>query len=511
MTRLSATKPSLSVEVRLVRPSGELRPVTLVLTGLTGDIPAAGSVLVAGWDRTAERETLQQLRHHATHDTLTGLPTRALFLEHLHHALSRLQRLSGASAWVLFIDLDRLKQVNDAYGHAAGDQLLSGIAGRLRQAVRPQDVVSRMGGDEFTVLLEDIPDRRHALAIAERCLTLISAEYPIAGNVVRVTASIGIAAASADAIAEDVLAQADAAMYQAKAGGRNRVECPEHSQLPHLSARAALERQLAGALDRGELQVHYQPIFDLSDGRVTAGEALLRWAHPERGLLSAAEFIDIAEEAGFISRIGEWVCDTVTADLAEWDQQGNSVGQVYLNIAAQQLADGTFVNHVTRSLSRHGLLAHRLCLEITETEIMSSVRTLEHLHALHDLGCALVVDDFGTGYSSLSRLIDLPVDVVKIDRSFIAGVGVDFRPTAVVSATLLLAHDLRQGSIAEGVETAEQHRWLIDAGCTHAQGFLLGTPQPAPAFIDLAARANTPVATIPSTTHPAHFVTGGER
>ncbi len=209
------------------------------------------------------------------------------------------------------------------------------------------------------------------------------------------------------------------------------------------------------------------------------------------GLLTAAEFIDIAEGAGFISRIGEWVCDTVTADLAEWDRTGAQIGQVYLNVALQQLADGTFVNHVARSLTRHGLTADRLCLEITETEIMSNNSTLQHLDALHQLGCPLVVDDFGTGYSSLSRLIDFPVDAVKIDRSFIAGIGIDPRPTAVVSATLLLARNLRQLSIAEGVETVEQHRWLIEAGCTHAQGFLLGRPQPAADFIDLTSRANS--------------------
>ena len=488
--RLSASEPSMSVEVRIVRPGGELRCVEFVVTRLDGDSGEKGSVLLAGWDLTAERETQQQLRHHATHDTVTGLPTRALFLEHLHHALARLDRLPAACASVLFIDLDRLKHVNDAYGHAAGDQLLAAVAERLRHAVRPQDVVARLGGDEFTVLLEDTSDRGQAVAIAERCLTLIADDYPIAGSTVNVTASIGIAAAGAGAVAADVLGQADAAMYRAKANGRNRIEFPDNPQPLHLGARAALERQLAGALERGELRVYYQPIVDLADGSVTAGEALLRWVHPEHGLLTAGEFIDIAEEAGFIRRIGEWVCDTVTADLAAWDRNGTPVGQVYLNIAAQQLADGTFVNHLARSLRRHALSAHRVCLEITETEIMSSRSTLEHLHALHELGCPLVVDDFGTGYSSLSRLIDLPVDTVKIDRSFIAGVGLDPRPTAVVSATLLLAHDLRQGSIAEGVETAQQHRWLIEAGCTHAQGFLLGAPQPAEAFIDLTTRTN---------------------
>ncbi len=490
--RLTVRRPSVSLEVRLQRPTGEVRFVVLVLTRLAETAAVDPSVMLTGWDVTGEREVQQELRHHGTHDTTTGLPNRILFLDHLRHALARLSRTPDAGASVLFIDLDRLKHVNDSYGHAAGDQLLAGVADRLREAVRPQDVVARLSGDEFAVLLEGVSDRGHTIAIADRCLALISADYPIAGSTMQITASIGVADADRTVTAGEILNQADAAMYQAKAAGRNRVHFPDTPHPLHLGARAALERQLAGALDRGELRVYYQPIVDLADGKVIAGEALLRWAHPDHGLLTASEFIDIAEEAGFLSRIGEWVCDRVTADLAAWGRADAPVRQVYLNVGAQQLASGTFVDHVACSLRRQGLTADQLCLEITETEIMSSVRTLEHLRALHELGCPLVVDDFGTGYSSLSRLIDLPVDVVKIDRSFIAGVGVDPRPTAVVSATLVLTHELRQASVAEGVETAEQHRWLIEAGCTYAQGFLLGVPQPAAAFIDLTTRANTP-------------------
>lgn len=489
--RLGTARPSVSLEVGMMRPGGELRTVALVLTRL-GDRDATDvMILIAGWDLTGERATQQRLRHHATHDPASGLPNRVVFLEHLHHAMARLDRMPGACAYVLFIDLNRLKHVTDAYGHAARDQLLTEVADRLRHARRPHDILARVGGGQFIILLEDVRDRSHTLAMAQRCLTIISADYPIAGNAVRVTASIGIAATDVGRDAEEVLAQADAAMSRAKTAGGDRIEFPHLPHPLHLGTRPVLERQLAGALSRGELRVYYQPIIDLTDGRVIAGEALLRWAHPERGLLAAAEFIDIAEEAGFISRIGEWVCDTVTADLASWDRNGAPIAQVYLNVALQQLTDGTFVNHVERSLGRHGLSADRLCLEITETEIMSSSSISAHLLALHQLGCALVVDDFGTGYSSLSRLIDLPVDVVKVDRSFVAGIGVDSRPTAVISATLLLAHNLRQLSIAEGVETIEQHRWLIEAGCTHAQGFLLGRPEPAAVFIDLTSRENS--------------------
>ncbi len=485
-----------SAAVKLARvtlPGGEARWVSLTMTRLPApaDTHERGPLLVTGWDLTDEREAQEQLRHRATHDRLTGLPNRALFLEHLEHALARLARRAEGCVAVLFIDLDRVKHINDAYGHAAGDQLLVQVGERLRRALRPQDVLARLGGDEFTVLLEDVCDPAQVHAIAQRCLTLLAADqHPIDGDNLRLTASIGVAIGDAQAKPADLLAAADTAMYEAKKAGRNRVALIDAAQAPHLSPRAMLERQLAGAVDRGELEVYYQPIFDLTTGRITAGEALLRWNHPTHGLLTAGEFVDVAEEAGLISGIGDWVCDTVIADLAGWDATGTAIGQVYLNIAVQQLDNGTFVNHLARALTRHGASADRLCLEITETEIMSSSATMAHLQALHELGCSLVVDDFGTGYSSLSRLVDLPVDVVKIDRSFIAGVGLDPRPTAVVSATLLLTHDLRQDSIAEGVETQQQHRWLIEAGCTHAQGFLLAKPMPSPAFIDLTARTN---------------------
>ncbi|MDP9417003.1 MAG: EAL domain-containing protein [Actinomycetota bacterium] len=470
---------------RLVRPDGEVRWVSLALTPLPG---ASGAVLLQAVDFTAEQEAQQELRHHATHDVLTGLPNRLLFTEHLDHAISRLSRCQGACAAVLFIDLDRVKHVNDTYGHAAGDRLLVSVAEHLRDAVRPHDVVARLGGDEFTVLLEDVCDRDQAVLIGQRCLASIATGEHVPGEHVRVTASVGVAVAdSGKATATDVLAEADAAMYRAKAEGRNRVAFLDEPLPLHQTPRAALERQLAGALERGELEVHYQPIVDLTTGRITAGEALLRWRQPGHGLRSAGEFIHIAEAAGYLVDIGNWVPEVVAADLREWDERGVRVDHVYINVAGQQLADKNFVQHLSDVLTRHRVHPARLCVEITETAFMSSAGTLEQLHAVHELGCTLVVDDFGTGYSSLSRLIDLPVDVVKIDRSFIAGVGLDPRPSAVVSATLLLAHDLRQLTIAEGVETAQQHRWLVEAGCTHAQGFGIAPPVPADTFAELAA------------------------
>ncbi len=485
IAEVPATRSAATLCFRLLRPDGEHRWASVAFTPLPDQ---ADRVLVQAVDFTAEQVAQQELLHHATHDVLTGLPNRLLFLEHLDHAISRLSRCERAGVAVLFIDLDRVKHVNDTYGHAAGDRLLVSVAEHLRDAVRPHDVVARLGGDEFTVLLEDVCDRDQAVLIGQRCLDSIATGEHVPGEHVRVTASVGVAVAdSGKATATDVLAEADAAMYRAKAEGRNRVAFLDEPLPLHQTPRAALERQLAGALERAELEVHYQPIVDLTTGRITAGEALLRWRQPGHGLRSAGEFIHIAEAAGYLVDIGNWVPEVVAADLREWDERGVRVDHVYINVAGQQLADKNFVQLLSEVLTRHRVHPARLCVEITETAFMSSAGTLEQLHAVHELGCTLVVDDFGTGYSSLSRLIDLPVDVVKIDRSFIAGVGLDPRPSAVVSATLLLAHDLRQLTIAEGVETAQQHRWLVEAGCTHAQGFGIAPPVPADTFAELAA------------------------
>jgi diguanylate cyclase (GGDEF)-like protein/PAS domain S-box-containing protein len=465
---------------RIIRPDGATGWVSSTLTPLP---PFQGRprVLVQTHDLTAEREMQQQLRRDATHDVVTGLPNRLLFSDHLEHALLRLRRTPQACVAVLFFDLDRFKHVNDTYGHGTGDQLLASVAQRLVQAVRPHDVVARLSGDEFTVLLDDMHEPGQATLIAKRCLAAICEPHLMGGEQLTITASVGIStAASAEMVPQDLLAAADAAMYRAKENGRNRAEFLDEP-LSHLSPRAVLKRQLRHALERGELEIHYQPIIDLTTDEVAAGEALLRWRHPEHGLLPAGEFISIAEEAGLIRTIGDWVIEVACRDLRAWDDAGRVVPHAYVNIAAQQV-DERFVEHVTTTLATHGLEPQRLRLEITETELMNDARTLGQLQALHTLGCSLVIDDFGTGYSSLSRLIDLPVDIVKIDRSFISGIGVDPRPTAVVSAALLLAHDLRHAAIAEGVETAGQRRWLVEAGCTFAQGFGIGRPVPAAAF-----------------------------
>ncbi len=462
---------------RVVRPDGEVRWVSAVMTPLRG-LDTGSGVLLQLADLTAERHAQRELRHAATHDALTGLPNRLLFTEHLDQELRRLRRHPNSGVAVLFIDLDRFKHVNDTYGHAAGDELLVSVARRLRAAVRPQDVVSRLAGDEFAVLLEDVCAGEVARDIARRCLAAIGATHPVQGKQLAMSASIGITMTSGEECsAEEILAAADAAMYRAKDNGRGRAEYLT-GPVTHQTPRAVLERELAHALERRQLEVHYQPIVDLRTRTVCAAEALLRWRHPTRGLMTAATFVPLAEDAGLIPGIGDWVTDVVCADLHRWDSTGFVLGCVYVNVSAQQVSR-SLVDNVAACLERHDVDAARLRLEITESELMSASATLEHLDALHRLGCSLVVDDFGTGYSSLSRLIDLPIDVVKIDRSFISGVGLDPRPTAVVSAAILLAHDLRQGVVAEGVETDEQRRWLLEAGCTYAQGFGIAPPVPA--------------------------------
>jgi diguanylate cyclase (GGDEF)-like protein len=497
-----AAPPAGPMVAHLANPAHPACWASLVLTPLPlepgsehdrteeGHRAATGQpLLVTAADLTDEREERDRLAHRALHDPLTGLPNRTMFLERLRRVLLRQARAGQGTVAVLFVDLDRIKRINDQYGHAAGDHVLTVAADRLVHAVRPDDVVARLGGDEFTILLNDVGGRAEAQSIAQRCLRLLAAGLELGEETISLGASIGVAVGDVDTDPEALVGRADRAMYQAKAAGRGRVKVAlDDDDSPFLDERAAMEADLRVALERDQLRVHYQPIVDLTTGRVAAAEALLRWEHPVRGLLPAGAFITIAEESGLITSLGCWVVDRVIADLADWDRAGIVLPEVFVNVSVQQLADGTLVGHVRGRLEHHDVAAERLCLEITETEIMSGARVVEHIHALHALGCCLVVDDFGTGYSSLSRLIDLPVGVVKIDRSFITGVGEDPRATAVVSATLLLAHDLRQRAIAEGVETAEQLQWLVEAGCSFAQGFLLSRAVPRETLVEVLRR-----------------------
>ncbi|HEY3239215.1 MAG TPA: EAL domain-containing protein [Acidimicrobiia bacterium] len=445
-------------------------------------------------DVSKERELIQTVQDReealtrlALHDPLTGLSNRALLMDRLGQALDRQQRSGGLVA-VLFIDLDRFKAVNDSLGHATGDQLLVAVASRLRHVLRPTDTVARLGGDEFAVVCDHLEDEADVADIAERLRRALVAPVTIDGQDVKTSASIGVALArSPGASPEDLLRDADTAMYQAKGGGRNRFEIFEPGMRARSVARRGLAEELRLALERNELRVFYQPEVDLTDESVTGMEALVRWQHPSRGLLAPSEFIQVAEETGLVVPLGEWVLREACQEMARRSgAPGQEGARVSVNLSARQLGQAGLVDTVRNVLRQTGLAPTRLCLEITESGLMDDVEhALGALVDLKALGIHLAIDDFGTGYSSLSYLRRFPVDVVKLDRSFVAGLGADPAATAIVAAALNLSHALGFGVVAEGVETKEQLVTLRALRCDRAQGYFWSRPVPPaelPAF-----------------------------
>jgi diguanylate cyclase (GGDEF)-like protein/PAS domain S-box-containing protein len=439
-------------------------------------------------DVTEQRETAERLAHQALHDPLTGLPNRVLFLDRLGHALERTER-TGLQVAVLFLDLDRFKVVNDSLGHGAGDQLLVEVAHRLRTVVRPLDTVARFGGDEFTILLEDVPDEGQATTIAERIGVSISEPFDLSDSEVFVNTSIGIALGSGAAqSSEGLVRDADAAMYRAKEKGRARYEVFDDRVRATVVERLSLESALHRALARGEFQLNYQPEVDLRTGKVVAVEALLRWRSQERGLLRPGQFITVAEETGLIVPIGSWALREACHQAKRWrDLQKSQIvlagadplpmPTVWVNLSARQLAHPGLVDSVAEALAESRCDPGSICLEITESVLMGDAgSTIETLEALRDLGVRLGVDDFGTGYSSLVYLKRFPVDLLKIDRTFTDGLGREPDDTAIVTAVVGLAHSLGLTAVAEGVETADQVAALRTLGCDVGQGFFFSDP-----------------------------------
>jgi diguanylate cyclase (GGDEF)-like protein len=424
------------------------------------------------------RRAFDEAVHQATHDALTGLPNRSLVLDRLEQALFRSER-TGGRVTVLFADLDRFKVVNDSFGHSVGDGVLLCVSQRLRAAVRPHDTVGRLAGDEFVVVCEDLTDRE-ALDVAERVAAAVSKPILLGGRDSVITASIGIAHAEPGTRAEDMLRDSDVAMYGAKERGRSRIELFDAEMRRRMIDRLEMERSLRAAIAAGDLRLVYQPIVSFDDWRVTAAEALVRWEHPERGVVDPAEFIPLAEESGLILPLGRWVLGEACRQLAVWRAAGQGDLRVTVNLSARQFADPDLIAVVADALARAGLPADALSLEITESVLMEEVEaTAETLHALKRLGVHLAVDDFGTGYSSLSYLKRFPVDLLKIDRSFIDGLGTDPEDGAIVLAIVSLAQALRLAVVAEGVEHFHQLEALHHLGCDAVQGFLLGRPAAA--------------------------------
>jgi diguanylate cyclase (GGDEF)-like protein len=439
------------------------------------------------------RAAREQLSQQALRDPLTGLLVRSVFLEELSRALARLARHPHPLA-VLFIDLDRLKSVNDNHGHAAGDELIRCCAERLRAGVRPSDPIARFGGDEFVILLDDLHDTAEAEAIAARVLDTLGVPCRLRGGLlVNPTASIGVATADGDgASAEVLISHADAAMYRAKQSGRAAYCVFDEDAYNAEAVRRRLEQDLRAAVGTDQLLLHYQPIIDLTTGATEGVEALLRWQHPRRGLLTAASFLEVAQGNGLMVELGRSVITQACEQLAEWDDllADDAPRRMFVNLSLPELLQPGFDHQVAAALSDAGLPPERLVLEVTESGMADESPDVERVsRALSSLGCQLAIDDFGTGYSSLSRLAHLPADVLKLDRSFIQRLGRDRESTAIVSAVLLLAHDLRKTVVAEGVEDGRALVTLRDLGCEHAQGFHLAQPQPADEVTALLARA----------------------
>ena len=431
-------------------------------------------------DITTQKSTEAALTRLALQDPLTGLPNRALFLDRLALALRRQDRDSGMVA-VLFVDLDRFKAVNDSLGHFAGDELLVAVADRLGKILRPGDTIARLGGDEFAVVCEGIGDCAGAEEIAVRILNTLATPVTVEGQQVIASASIGIAVSEPDATPDTMLRDADTAMYEAKDAGRNRFSVFDPASRERTLARLRLAEELRTALDHGQLRLCYQLEVDLAEETTTGVEALVRWQHPTLGLLPPAEFIDVAEETGLVVPLGEWVLREACRELAGRDSSANPGGlRLSVNLSARQLGVPELVDNVRDVLAETGLDPSRLCLEITESVLMDDVESsIEALLDLKALGVRLAIDDFGTGYSSLSYLRRFPVDVVKLDRSFVAGMGVDAAATAIVAAVVNLSHALGIVVVAEGVETEAQLVALRALRCDRAQGYYWNRPQPA--------------------------------
>jgi diguanylate cyclase (GGDEF)-like protein len=428
--------------------------------------------------------------HMAVHDALTGLPNRVLFLDRVDHALETVSRRPRNVA-VLFLDLDNFKLVNDSLGHGAGDQLLVAVADRLSGALKAGDTVARFGGDEFAVLA-DINEEADAIHIAERILAMFAHPFALEGREVFASASIGIAISSRTFDGEALVRDADAAMYRAKSRGRAGYELFDEAMRARVMQRLQLESELHRALKRGELELAYQPIVSLADGAVLGAEALVRWHHPERGLLMPGDFIPIAEEVGLIVPIGEWVLRTACRDAAAWGDLRPDGPPLFVavNLSARQVSNPCVVHTVRDALERAGLDAPLLELEITESSIIEEAdRPQANVLGLRDLGAKLVLDDFGTGYSSLTYLKRFPLDGLKIDRSFTDGLGVDSDDTAIVSAVAGMARGLGLAVTAEGVEHAAQALELRRLGCRRAQGYHYARPMPLADFRAFVARS----------------------
>ena len=442
----------------------------------------AGSVIVFH-DVSAVRAVALQMSHLAQHDALTELPNRMLLTDRITQAISSAHR-NGRTLAILFLDLDGFKQVNDSLGHTIGDALLRSVGTRLAACVRHSDTVSRLGGDEFVVLLSEVAHAGDAAISAKKVLTALTAPHRVAQHEVAVTASIGLSIYPADGQdAETLIKNADLAMYQAKQNGRNNYQFFKTSMNARFADRQSLEQDLRYALERKEFELHYQPKIDLKTGAITGAEALLRWQHPDRGLVSPVQFVHIAEECGLILPIGQWALRQACQQARAWQDAGVRAIPVAVNVSSVEFRREEFINNVWTILKDTRLEPRYLELELTESVLMQHVEsTACTLKAIKDMGATLAVDDFGTGYSSLSYLSRFPIDALKLDRSFVHEITSDTGDAIIVSAVINMGKNLKQRVIAEGVETVDQLAFLKTHGCDEGQGNYFSRPMVAQQF-----------------------------
>ena len=436
---------------------------------------AGGGWLSTHEDVTERQRSEERIAHMARHDALTDLPNRTMMREHLEHELKRVKR--GECLAVLCLDLDQFKSVNDALGHPIGDELLKLVGERLRGCTREPDTVARLGGDEFAIIMTQMQQPTDAAALSKRIRESIVKPYQIDGHQIVTDISIGISVAPIDALdAEMLMRNADMALYGAKADGRGTYRFFEPEMNTRMKARRELEMDLRNALAGRKFELHYQPLVNLETKEVNAFEALLRWNHPVRGIISPADFIPIAEETGLIVPLGEWVLKTACAEAANWPDHI----KIAVNLSPAQLNNRNLLAVVAEAIEQSGMSPHKLQLEITETVLLQNTfSTLSTLHELRKLGVQIALDDFGTGYSSLSYLRSFPFDKIKIDRSFIQDLSNGSEPVAIVHAVANLAKCLNMTSTAEGVETQQQLDTLKAIGCTEMQGYLFSKARPA--------------------------------
>jgi diguanylate cyclase len=462
----------------------------LTIALLTSVLDARMENRIAKLNESLAKANLE-LTQLALHDPLTKLPNRLLLEDRIGQSIHKVARKGGHFA-LMFMDIDGFKPVNDAFGHHVGDLLLSAVGERLRQRLRAQDTLARVGGDEF-VLLAELREADDAVNLAEQIVQLLSQPFSVGEHELRVSASVGIALYPGDGEEQQALLRnADAAMYHAKGAGKNGYSFFEASMNANARKQLQLLHDLRMALERDEFRLYYQPKFDALNGRPTGAEALLRWQHPERGIVSPAEFIELAEKTGMIIPIGEWVLDQACRQMRQWYEQDHRDWRVAVNLSALQFCHAGLIDSVAKALQQHALPANCLTLEITETTAMSDAdATLQVLNRLAEMGVDLSIDDFGTGYSSLLYLKRLPANELKIDRGFVSDLVHDSDDAAIISAIVALGQALNLRIVAEGVETQQQKSFLTELGCNSLQGFLLGHPLPADQFIHALAGGAT--------------------